>query len=84
MAAAGYRAARESHHHRVLQSLGLTIEVSKDVLGQLDAFRKKRNLTGYERMGAVSNKEVGEITDMAGKIRKQAEQWIRKNHPELL
>lgn len=46
LAAAGYRAARNAHHYRTLQSLAHTVGASRDMLRQVDAFRKKRNLTG--------------------------------------
>jgi uncharacterized protein (UPF0332 family) len=84
LAAAGYRASRDSHHYRILQSLGLTIGVPAETLRYLDAFRKKRNLTGYERIGAVSDKEVEEIVETAGAMRHQVEKWIKATHPELL
>ena len=84
LAAAGYRAARDSHHYRVLQSLGLTLGLPVDQLRYLDALRKKRNLTGYERIGAVSNREVDEIVETAKAMRHQVEHWIKAMHPELL
>ncbi|MDD4889011.1 MAG: hypothetical protein PHU85_03705 [Phycisphaerae bacterium] len=84
LAAAGYRAGRDSHHYRVLQSLEFTAGLDETVLRQLDAFRKKRNLTGYERVGAVSDGEVREIIQASQMVRQQVDVWIRRNHPELL
>jgi uncharacterized protein (UPF0332 family) len=84
LAAAGYRAARDSHHYRILQSLAFTIGVSAEMLRYLDAFRKKRNLTGYERIGAVSDREAKEIVETAQALRHQVEEWIKAAHPELL
>jgi hypothetical protein len=84
LAAAGYRAGRESHHYRVLQSLEFTAGLEKSALRQLDAFRKKRNVTGYERMGAVSDGEVEEMVEQARTVRQKVEAWIRKTHPDLL
>jgi uncharacterized protein (UPF0332 family) len=84
LAAAGYRASRDSHHYRILQSLQWTIGAPAETLRCLDAFRKKRNLTGYERMGAVSDKEVEEIIRMADVVRQQIKEWIGNTHPELL
>jgi hypothetical protein len=83
LAAAGYRAARDSHHYRILQSLAFTIGVSAEMLRCLDAFRKKRNLTGYERIGTVSDKETEEIVETGQTLRRQVEEWIRNTHPEL-
>lgn len=48
LAACGYRAAREAHHYRVLQSLALTIGADATPVHQLDQFRRKRNLGAYE------------------------------------
>jgi len=84
LAAAGYRAGRDSHHYRVLQSLALTVALDESILRQLDEFRKKRNLTGYERVGAVSDGELQEIIQAARTVRERVENWIRTNHRELL
>jgi hypothetical protein len=62
----------------------LTAGLDEPALRQLDAFRKKRNLTEYERAGAVSDGEVQEIIQSAGAVRRQVEAWIRANHGELL
>ena len=54
LAATGYRASREAYHYRAIQSLSFTIGASADHVDQLDSFRKKRNISDYERAGAVS------------------------------
>ena len=54
LAASGFRAARESHHYRVIQSLAYTIVADHKLITQFDQFRKKRNLAGYELAGMVS------------------------------
>src|SRR5580692_11573431 len=51
LAASGYRAARDSHHFRIIQSLSLTLGAESKVVDQLDAFRKKRNVSDYEQAG---------------------------------
>src|SRR6059058_2888012 len=51
LAAAGFRASRDSHHYRVIQSLRETLGADGGVVATFDAFRKKRNITGYERIG---------------------------------
>src|SRR5438445_1648849 len=61
LAAAGYRAARDAPHYRVIQSLSLTIGSKSNWIDQLEMFRKKRNIGGYERAGAVSNQEATEM-----------------------
>jgi len=84
LVAAGYRATRDAPHYRVLQSLGLTIGAPVTTLRYLDALRKKRNLTGYERTGAVSDQEAEEIVETASHLRHQVKEWIGSAHPELL
>lgn len=69
---------------RVLQTLSMTIALPPGQVGRLDAFRKKRNLSEYERIGTVSDREVGEIVESAATVRSQVEAWIRTTHPELL
>jgi hypothetical protein len=46
LAALGYRASRESHHYKVIQSLSLTTEADQSLVRRLDFFRKKRNVGG--------------------------------------
>ncbi|MCE5278596.1 MAG: hypothetical protein ABFD92_01450 [Planctomycetaceae bacterium] len=84
LAAAGYRATRDAHHFRVLQSLALTVGLDAKVIRKHDAFRKKRNLTGYERVGAVSDQEVVEVIQAAQSVRQATEEWIATNYPHLL
>ena len=84
LAACGYRAGRDSHHYRVIQSLVFTIDADKKLIMQFDRFRKKRNIGGYEQAGLVSDKEADEMIALAQQLREQTEGWIRNNHPELL
>jgi hypothetical protein len=51
----GYRAARDAHHFRVIQSLRETIKADASTVLTFDAFRKKRNTAGYDRAGLVSD-----------------------------
>ncbi len=83
LAAAGYRAGRESHHYRVIQSLAHTIKADAGLIAQLDRFRKKRNIGGYERAGMTSDQEVKEMLALAQKLRNDVEEWLGANHPEL-
>jgi hypothetical protein len=84
LAASGYRATRDQHHFRVIQSLRETISASAQVVATVDAFRKKRNITGYERVGIVSDSDAAEMRKLAVAIRDDVVSWIRKNHPDLL
>lgn len=84
LAASGYRAVREAHHFRVIQSLIYTIDLPAQVVTQFDAFRKKRNIGGYERAGLVSDHEADEMIRLAKDIRQKVERWLQEKYPELL
>ncbi|MBW1751997.1 MAG: hypothetical protein JRJ46_02615 [Deltaproteobacteria bacterium] len=84
LAASGYRAAREAHHFRIIHSLGHTIKADADLITLLDRFRKKRNISGYEISGMVSDQEAKEMMDLATRLRQNVEEWLRKIHPDLL
>ena len=84
LVAAGYRATRDSHHYRVIQSLTYTIGADTKLIAQFDQFRKKRNIGGYERAGLVSDQEANEMTKLAKQLREWVEKWIRGNYPDLL
>lgn len=84
LAVTGFRAAREAHHYRVIQSLAYTVKADTKLVDRLDKFRKKRNVGGYERAGSVSEGEVTEMVAVARKLREDVESWIRQVHPKLL
>jgi len=83
LATVGYRAARDSHHYRVIQSLAYTIGADTKLIAQFDQFRKKRNIGGYERAGLVSDHEADEMVALAQQLREEIELWIRTNYPQL-
>jgi hypothetical protein len=84
LGAAGYRATREGHHYRIVQSLAYTIGADADLIARLDGFRKKRNISDYEQSGAVSAQEANEMFRLARMLRKSVGDWLKKNHPKLL
>lgn len=84
LAASGCRASRDSHHYRVIQSLAQTIGADAALIAQLEQFRKKRNIGGYERAGQVSDQEAQEIIGLARSLRASVETWIRDKHVSLL
>jgi hypothetical protein len=61
-----------------------TLKTEPTVVGQLDAFRKKRNISDYQRAGGTSQQEAGEIVRLAERLRSDLEAWLRNEHPELL
>lgn len=84
LAAAGYRATRDSHHYRVIQSLAFTTGADSNFIDTFDQFRKKRNIGGYEQAGLVTDQEAHEMLNLAKQLRADVEKWIRDNHPDLL
>ena len=83
LAASGFRAAREQHHYRTIQSLALTIGWPAAKVERFDRFRKKRNMIGYETAGVVSEQEAREMHELAVGLRDEVLDWLRKQHPKL-
>jgi predicted nucleotidyltransferase len=81
LAAAGYQAQRTGYHLRVIQSL--TIQLDQTTIRKFDTFRKKRNVSDYERANLVSEVEAEEMRQFAGRLRQDVPAWIRKNHPDF-
>lgn len=83
LAAAGYRARKEGQHYLLIQSLAFTINTDPAIIKQLDKFRKKRNISDYERAGLVTEQEAEEMIALAKQLRDDVEQWLRAHRPEL-
>lgn len=84
LAASGYRAAREAHHYRIIQSLAYTINADTELITLFDRFRKKRNISGYDCVGMVSDHEANEMRDFAIRFRERITAWLREKHPDLV
>ena len=84
VAASGYKARSQGQHYIVLHSLAFTLKLSPAVIKRLDKFRQKRNITDYERAGAVTEQEAKEMVTMAIKLRADVEKWLRTHHPDLI
>jgi len=84
LAASGYRASREAHHYHVIQSLAFTVKLDSKALSEFDAFRRKRNIGGYEIAGQVSEQEAEEMYQLARKLQKEVINWIAKTHPKFI
>jgi hypothetical protein len=83
LAAAGYRAARESKHLRTIESLAFTIQMHRSDIRRFDAFRKKRNVSDYERAGATSETEAAEMKALATDLLRRLDEWLKQHHAEL-
>ncbi len=84
LAASGFRAAREQHHYRTIQSLTLTVGWPVAKVEHFDRFRKKRNMIGYETAGVASEQEAREMHALAVGLRDDVLAWLRKHHPKLV
>ena len=84
LAAAGYRAAREQHHFRTIQSLAHTIGWPAAKVDRFDRFRKKRNIIGYESAGVASEREAREMHELATALRDDVLARLGKQYPKLL
>lgn len=84
LAASGYRASRDQHHYRVIQSLRETVGADIALVNTFDAFRKKRNISGYERVGLVSEADAEAMRKLATRLRQDVTAWLRKRHAHML
>ena len=84
LAAAGYRASRDSHHYRVIHSLRETVGTDASAVATFDAFRKKRNITGYERVGTVSDADAATMRTLAVRLRDEVIEWLKRHHGSLV
>jgi hypothetical protein len=76
LASTGYRPDHENNHYRVIQSLQLTIGMDKETIDLLDDYRKKRNISNYERHGMISRENVSEIQKLAKEVIGKVKRWL--------
>ena len=84
LAAEGYRSARDSKHMRTIESLAFTIQLDPAAVRTFDAFRRKRNVSDYERAGATSPGEAAEMRAFARDLRARVQAWLDVHHGELM
>jgi hypothetical protein len=61
LAACGYRVERGGNqHYRAIDSLSLTLGTDPATIKKFEIFRKKRNISDYERADTVSEGEMEE------------------------
>lgn len=84
LAAAGYKAGRQSHHYYTIFTLEFTVDLDKDSIDLLNVHRSKRAVSDYDRMGTISETDVEDMIELAENLRHKVDQWIRSNHPHLL
>jgi hypothetical protein len=74
--------SQAGHHQTALQTLPLTIGLSKDRMILLDALRKQRNLADYEGE-PVTAQIVAEGLAQAQQLLADVKAWLKTNKPEL-
>lgn len=81
----GYRTltSKPGHHMTMLQTLNQTIGLQKEIMIQLDALRKQRNVADYSG-DPVTEKAVSACIGQAQVLQKAVLEWMRKNKPELM
>jgi hypothetical protein len=72
-----------TEHRTSAQEITALLAVA-DLITLFDRFRKKRNISGYELSGMVSDQEAKEMIDLATQLRQNVEEWLRKTHLDLL
>jgi len=83
--AAGYRVVRGgSEHYRTIEALEFSIDPKRKLVPALDTLRRKRNIGSYDDYGLVSQSEADHCGKMAILVRKEVEEWIRKNHVDKI
>ncbi len=79
----GYRADSRGHHQLMIQSLPLTIGLSKERMVVLDAMRRKRNAADY--LGTDVDEDSLEVCrEQAKELLRDVERWLKENRPELM
>jgi hypothetical protein len=83
--AAGYRTGRgESKHYRVIQALPLVMGSQfSSKRDYFDNCRRKRNISEYDAVGAISAKEAGDLLQIVRAFKIEVESWLKQKHPEI-
>lgn len=83
LAAEGYRPDRQRAHERAILSLQWTIGLDHETVMVLDAVRRKRNLSSYERAGRATDTEASEVLRIGQELRTRVRSWLLAEHPDL-
>jgi hypothetical protein len=83
--ATGYRVVRGGgEHYRTIEALEFSIDPERKLIPKLDALRRKRNTGAYDDYGLVAQAEADLAGKLAAQVRKEVEDWIRKNHADKI
>ena len=85
LSASGYKPVQNLAHFRTLAALPLILGAEhKDDADYLNVCRGKRNVVEYERIGAVSESDAGELIAYTRELHPKVLDWLRTQHPEFL
>jgi hypothetical protein len=85
IACSGYRVKGQGAHQTTFAALPLILGPSiQKTASYFDRCRRKRNEISYDMADVVTDTEVQEILDLAGKFQQTVEAWIAKDHPQLV
>ena len=83
--ATGYRVVRGGgEHYRTIEALEFSIDPERKLIPKLDALRRKRNTGAYDDYGLVAQGEADLAGKLAVRVRREVEDWIRKNHADKI
>ena len=82
---AGYRAGRgESKHYRFIQALPLVMgKPFSGISAYLDNCRRKRNVSEYDAVGTISEKEAADLLRAVQELKLEVLKWLQQDYPEL-
>lgn len=84
LASSGYRTSGEGSHYWTIQSLAFILPLDTSTIRKFNKFRQKRNISGYEMIGMISQQEVAEMIDLAKELHGIVLEWLANNHTELI
>lgn len=83
LAAEGYRAGKDRHHERVVDSLLYTVGLAQAEVGALHRVRRLRNEMTYERIGTTMPGEADRFIERTRELRAAVTTWLAHSHPDL-
>ena len=81
--AAGYRPRTVGGHYNTFLALEAADPAFAALSAYFDGCRIKRNVSEYEFAGGVSDRDAEGLLEAVRKFAKEAEAWIKANHPSL-
>ncbi|MFH0795483.1 MAG: hypothetical protein V2A65_00295 [Candidatus Omnitrophota bacterium] len=81
----GYKPKGVGHHSTVFKAIREIMgKEHYDLVDYFDSCRTKRNITDYSHIGGISESEVEELIEEAGKFLEIVHNWLKENFPQLL